>query len=120
MVLVIEIEVSVAAIFEELGVIDGTGAAFLFVGEFDEGTGKLLAVIAFVLVEPSSAIGHFQIGFTDQIAVFRELPIESFVSPAVEGNIGGGRVSGGLWRLFGIDVLIDLEGIVGGIRKKSF
>lgn len=72
-VLVVEIAVSVAAIFLKGCVIGGTVATLLFGFRIDEGTGELLPVRALVFVEPSAAIGHFQVGFTEQIAVFRDV-----------------------------------------------
>ena len=81
---------------------------------------EFLSMIAFVFVEPRSAIGHFQVGFTDQIALSRELAVESGVPSGVEGNIGGGGSSGGFRGVFGIDILIDLEGIIGGIGEELF
>lgn len=120
LLLVIKVDVSVASVFLEFFVIDGTGPAFVFAWQLDKRTGKFLSMIAFVFVEPSSTIDHFQVGFTDQVAVFRELAVESCVSSGVEGNIGGGGFSGWFWGLFGIDILIDLKGIIRGVGEKFF
>jgi hypothetical protein len=77
-------------------------------------------MIALVFVEPSTAVDHFQVSFTDQVPVFRELAVESFVSSRVEGDVSFGGCSGGIRVIFGIDILIDFEGIIGGIGDKRF
>ncbi len=100
--------------------VDRTGVTCVFGLLVDQRAGEFLAMIAFVFVEPSSAIGHFQAGFTDQVPVFRELAVESFVSTRVEGNIRCGRFSGGIRGIFCIDILVDLEGVVCGISEKFF
>ena len=106
--------------FLEFFVIDRTGCACVFGFLVDERTGELLSVIARVCVEPSTAIGHFQVGFTAQVPVFRELLVKSFVSSTVEGNIGCGGCSGCIRVIFGRDILIDLEGSIGSIGEKRF
>ena len=86
--LVIEVDVSVAAIFLKCFVLDGAGSTCVFGLCIDEGTCELLSVIPLVFVEPSAAIGHFQVCFTEQIAIFRECSVEPFVTTRVQGNIG--------------------------------
>ena len=96
LLLVIEVDVSVAAVFLEFFVIDGTISAYVFGFLVDERTCELLSVIALLFVEPSAAIGHFQVCFTEQVTLSRELAVESFVSSGVEGNIRCGWCSGWL------------------------
>ena len=62
LLLVIKVDVSVAAVFVERFVVDGAGAAFVFGLLVDQRIGELLAVIAFVFVEPSSAIERCRLG----------------------------------------------------------
>lgn len=120
LLLVIKVEVSVAAIFLERGMVDRAGFAFVLGLLVDQRARELLSVIALVFVEPSAAIGHFQVGFTEEVAVFREVMVEPLVPTRVQGNIRCGGLSWIQGRLFGIDILIDFKGIVGGIRDKCF
>lgn len=71
--LVIEVDISVAAVFGEFGVIDRTGCTCVFGFLVDQRTGELLSVIALLFVEPSTTIGHFQVGFTDPGCCFQRI-----------------------------------------------
>ena len=61
MFLVIDVDVSVAAVFLERFVIDWTCAAFVLARLLDEGTGELLAVITTSALELGIDIGDLDI-----------------------------------------------------------